>query len=1473
MTTRSGKKYADSEGGSAAMTEEETMTMADMMKFFIEERRLSEARAAEERRQRDEEMQQLLRSVVGGTRRTTGVGEEPERTPRGSSDDVRLTKLSSEDDIEAYLTTFERAMTACEVPRNRWAFRLAPQLTGKAQQAYAGMSLAESSDYDQLKAAILRRYEISSETYRRRFREAGRRESETYRELVTRLQDLSQKWMRGAETVEAVLDKVVMEQFLNSLPKETRVWVSERKPESSIAAGQLADDFALARKSTRDVGKADQQRTEPRKQQGIRQCYSCGQTDHVAKDCPKRTGAEVAQQQHRQPPRQGRQGDRDHIICFNCRGRGHMSRQCPSNALFAARGKSVEQRAKKLEVACIGTVEGHPVDEIVLDTGCSRTLVRKDLVPGEKLTGGEISIRCAHGDIFVYPLADVQIEVGGRQFEVQAGVSEKLPVSVLLGTDVPHLAELLKDRQRDFPNGCSDAMAVQTRAKRREQDQQKADEERRNRESEAQPRPLEMMDNTRTLAAEESQMENPGGLTKQNEEMVGTEFDDDLFQSVKERTRLSRRQKRAQRRQHSEGQPQRSAETVIDLTPLELEELQRDDPTLEMVRKAADGEVSSAGVGFFRREGLIYRRWTPPGRDEGPMSVEQLVLPMKCRRAVLQLAHEIPLSGHLGKTKTSQRILQRFYWPTLYKDVGDFCRACPECQKASTRRPHRVPLVPLPIIGQPFERIAMDIVGPLPRSRNGNRYILVVCDYATRYPEAVPLRTIDAERIAEELVGIFARVGLPGEILTDQGSNFMSQLLKELYKLLHIKPIRTSPYHPQTDGLVERFNQTLKAMLRKSAVEEGKDWDKLLPYLLFAYREVPQASTGFSPFELLYGKPVRGPLDILRESWEAGEKASESVVSHVLSVHEKLSRMTELAQENLENAQRRQKMWYDRNARSREFAPGDQVLVLLPTSTNKLLAEWQGPYSVESRLGKVTYVVNMRSRRRTFHVNMLRKWHQPSESSYLIQESDSNDEGVPTWKDSTQESQPSISNHLSESQRADLQRLLTEYADILVCEPGRTNLAEHDIITDSAQPVKQAPYRLPHAYRSLVKADLEDMQRSGIIEPSTSEWASPIVLVKKKDGTMRMCVDFRRLNAVSRADAYPMPRIDEMIDRLGTSKYITTLDLTRGYWQVPVKPDARPKTAFTTPFGLFQFRVMPFGLHGAPATFQRMMDKLLRGLEEFSAAYIDDLIIFSSNWEEHLQQIRTVFGRLRAAGLTVKPAKCQFGMSECIYLGHVVGNGVIRPDPEKLAAVKMFPTPTTKKQVRAFLGLTGYYRKFIPKYAAIATPLTDLTRKNAPTQAPWDAECDRAFNRLKEILCGDPVLRSPDFEKQFVVQTDASNRGVAAVLSQRDDKGEDHPVAFFSRKLLPREVQYSTIEKECLAIKLGVQAFRVYLIGRPFVIQTDHRSLTWLDKLKDNNARLTRWSLFLQPYNYTVEHRAGKANGNADALSRAYAET
>lgn len=272
-----------------------------------------------------------------------------------------------------------------------------------------------------------------------------------------------------------------------------------------------------------------------------------------------------------------------------------------------------------------------------------------------------------------------------------------------------------------------------------------------------------------------------------------------------------------------------------------------------------------------------------------------------------------------------------------------------------------------------------------------------------------------------------------------------------------------------------------------------------------------------------------------------------------------------------------------------------------------------------------------------------------------------------------------------------------------------------------------------------------------------------------------------------------------------------------------------------------------------------------RTIEGFTAAYLDDLVIYSSTSEEHLQHLYQVFQRLQKVGLTAKPKKCQFVVQQCRYLGHIVGNGTVQPEQSKLATVQMLPIPETKTHVRAFFCLTGYYRRFIPNYSDVALPLTDLTKKTAPNRVHWDEKCNQTFSRLKELLCSSPILQSPDFS---ILQTDASDHGIDAVLSQQGEDGIEHPVSYYSWKLFPREQRYSIVEKELLAIKLATSTFKVYLLGRQFSIVTDHRSLEWLDGLKENNARLTRWSLALQPFDYLVKHLLEKQNGNADVLSR-----
>ena len=395
------------------------------------------------------------------------------------------------------------------------------------------------------------------------------------------------------------------------------------------------------------------------------------------------------------------------------------------------------------------------------------------------------------------------------------------------------------------------------------------------------------------------------------------------------------------------------------------------------------------------------------------------------------------------------------------------------------------------------------------------------------------------------------------------------------------------------------------------------------------------------------------------------------------------------------------------------------------------------------------------------------------------------------------------------------------------------------------------------------------MLELGVIEESYSPWSSPIVLVPKPDGSLRFCNDFRKLNEISEFDAYPMPRVDELIERLGPARFVSTLDLTKGYWQIPLAPHAKQKTAFSTPEGLFQYTVLPFGVHGAPATFQRMMDRILRPHQDYAAAYLDDIVIHSRTWEEHLVHLEAVFGALRTAGLTANAKKCRLGLEETNYLGYTIGRGCVKPQLRKVERIKDWPRPATKKQVKSFLGLISYYQKFIHNFATLATPLYELTKAKLPQRVCWNPEAENAFSALKAALCEEPVLKAPDFNKPFILHTDASGTGLGAVLAQVIE-GDEHPILYASRKLLKHELNYATIEREALAVKWAIHHLRYYLWGRKFTLITDHAPLKWMATNKDRNARITRWFLELQNYNYTVEHKPGKDIPHADALSRLY---
>ena len=459
-------------------------------------------------------------------------------------------------------------------------------------------------------------------------------------------------------------------------------------------------------------------------------------------------------------------------------------------------------------------------------------------------------------------------------------------------------------------------------------------------------------------------------------------------------------------------------------------------------------------------------------------------------------------------------------------------------------------------------------------------------------------------------------------------------------------------------------------------------------------------------------------------------------------------------------------------------------------------------------------------------------------------------------------------NELHGNEKLKAEKLLEKYASIFANEgnTGRTGIVKHRINTGDAKPIRQTPRRVPLAKREDANKIIEDMHKNGVIEPSISPWSSPIVLVKKKDGSTRFCVDYRKLNDVTKKDSYPLPRIDDTLDTLSGAKWFSTLDLQSGYWQVEIDECDREKTAFSMGDGLWEFSVMPFGLCNAPATFERLMEHVLKGLNwKTCLVYLDDIIIMGKSFDDHLKNLEEVFQRIASAGLRLNPKKCSLWKKQVTYLGHKVSTEGIHTEEGKIKAVKDWPRPTNIHELRSFLGLCTYYRRFVPGFANVARSLHDLTKKNRPFV--WQLEQEKAFEQLKELLCTAPMLAYPIPGKKFILDTDASAYGIGGVLSQLID-GQERVIGYYSRVLGKPEKNYCVTRKELLAVVECVKHFHKYLYGQRFLLRTDHAALKWLLQFKNPEGQIARWIERLQNYDFETEHRKGIHHKNADALSR-----
>ncbi|XP_076851553.1 uncharacterized protein LOC143502752 [Brachyhypopomus gauderio] len=795
---------------------------------------------------------------------------------------IGLVPVFRENEVDAYFPIFERIATTLSWPQSLWSLLLQCKLVGKAQEVCSSLSLEQSLDYDIVKSTILKAYELVPEAYRQNFRRLAKTQSQTFVEFAREKSLLFDKWCAACSvtTLDQLKELVLLEEFKNCLPEKMVVYLNEQKVVNLSSAATLADEFVLTHKTvfhltprsvnpSRPVMSRPVASSESRENTSAtdkRECFYCHMQGHLIAACPT-----LKRKNDRQNPTVKKVNAFSSSTTEETLG----CRATVSATVDPVFKPFVFSGTTSLTEDC---THKQPIS-ILRDTGAAQSFILESVLPFsvESYCGSDVLVQGIELGVLGVPLHRVYLCTEALTGYVKVAVSSKLPVtgvSFILGNDLaggtlftlpevvdePVDVSLDKDLDAVFPT------CVLTRAQARKFGDIDLAETFMNPNPVVPPSPVP--DVTRDISKRE----------------LGSQVEESSVPPPVTRTALIR--------------------------------AQRADPSLVPFFNAVTENPLSLDtrVTYFYTDGVLMRKWSPANASGVWDDVHQIVVPQPFRTHVLSLAHDHPLSGHLGIRKTVQRLLQHFFWPAMKSDVSH-CRSCHTCQLVG--KPNQAipsaPLCPIPVVGDPFERLLIDCVGPLPKSRSGNTYLLTIMCAATRFPEAIPLRSLKSRSVIKALVKFCTTFGLPKCVQSDQGSNFMSKLFAQVMSDLHIQHQVSSAYHPESQGALERFHQTFKTMLRSYCLEVGNDWDEGVPLLLFAIRDTVQESTGFSPNALVFGRSVRGPLKLLYEQWLASPttRSFETVDHYVSKLREHLKVARETAKQNLCVAQQAMKKKFD----------------------------------------------------------------------------------------------------------------------------------------------------------------------------------------------------------------------------------------------------------------------------------------------------------------------------------------------------------------------------------------------------------------------------------------------------------------------------------------------------------------------------------------------------------------------------------
>ncbi|GBL94043.1 Retrovirus-related Pol polyprotein from transposon 412 [Araneus ventricosus] len=1130
----------------------------------------------ERERERQFELNKLKLQQQSETVSLNSSGRERKITPSLKN---MMHKFDMEtSDISLYLNLFERQAKMADIEESEWVNHLLALLPVKLAEQIIKLPEDNLADFEFVKAKLLERFKLNAEAFRSKFINFQRPQGTLWKDVIFDLRTYLDGWLECLEVKDfkGLKDLMVADQLKKRASPEMKdkfldSWSKFCDPE---ALAEKFDDYESVRRINKKpwtVKNTEEKKGEkPKAFEKYRERKNSGEKTFNWRD-----------QNSREQREKEKVFEKPRVLrCFECNSTEHLRPSCPKlKKKFDARISHVVSRGdleSSFDPYIIKGLVNEKETPILRDTGASIDLAPGRLVNPQKFTGESVWVKSPlSNELACLPIARIKLELPEiGVIDTKAAVLEKSIIMehYLMGNQT----QLIVDQKEAEPEKINAVVTRSQEAKLK-----------------SEPKNVEKEGNSETIRAEVETID----------ECQLPPSDD------------------------------RSPVSLLRVNREEFKAAQASDKSLlgcwEKGRKSNNVEFEIENEILFRKV-----------KDHRGEIRKQVVVPSKLRVEILKLCHE-GVASHLGTTKTKDKLLRYYFWPNVIKDTEEFVRTCHPCQKVGKPgETKKAPLKLVPIISEVFAKLNVDLVGPLPESENKNKYLLTAMCLSSKYPDAIPLADVKSTSVIDALLQVFSRLGFPKQLQMDLGRSFISELTETFLDKFGIKVIHSSVHRPQSNA-VERFHRTIKRLLKVLCLESGESWERTLPFALLTLRTVTHESTGFSPAELVHGKNLRTPETLLFEKWTEKGEEENPVTKYVFTLINRLKRCQDIAVENMERARDKRKQWYDRDTIERKFKPGDKVLVMATVKPNKLAVSWMGPGTVVSQISETNYIVSLPNRReksQIFHINLLKPYHKRAETvNVLLSEQVSSEINEADLEIVYPNANPDIydfeeiiregnlKEKCSPEQLAQLEQVLNRHRKLFSNDSGRTDLIEHNIELISDQPIRIRPYRTSPRQTEILKQEIKRMLDLGVIEVGESDFSSPLILVEAPGRDPRPCVDYRKLNSVTRAEYFPLPNIEERIELVAGARYITVIDLTKGYWQIPLTPQAQRYAAFSTAFGSYRPLTMPFGLLNAPFCFSKFMATLLQGCEKYCVPYLDDVAIFSDTWETHMEHLDKKF--------------------------------------------------------------------------------------------------------------------------------------------------------------------------------------------------------------------------------------------------------